>query len=61
VQKHNRPVICTEYMARSVGSTFDAILPIASRSTSELSIGASSPAGRKLICHGNHGSTLYCR
>ena len=29
LQKHNRPVICTEYMARSVGSTFDAILPIA--------------------------------
>jgi len=29
LKKHNRPVICTEYMARSVGSTFDAILPIA--------------------------------
>jgi hypothetical protein len=29
LQKHNRPVICTEYMARSLGSTFDAILPIA--------------------------------
>ena len=28
-RKYNRPVICTEYMARSVGSTFDAILPIA--------------------------------
>jgi hypothetical protein len=25
----NRPVICTEYMARSVGSTFDTVLPIA--------------------------------
>ncbi len=25
----HRPVICTEYMARSVGSTFDTILPIA--------------------------------
>jgi Cellulase (glycosyl hydrolase family 5) len=25
----NRPVICTEYMARSAGSTFDTILPIA--------------------------------
>jgi hypothetical protein len=25
----NRPVICTEFMARSVGSTFDGILPIA--------------------------------
>jgi hypothetical protein len=29
LRKYNRPVICTEYMARSVGSTFDAILPIA--------------------------------
>jgi hypothetical protein len=28
-QKYNRPVICTEYMARSHGSTFDTILPIA--------------------------------
>jgi|SRR5579884_3453487 len=26
---YHRPVICTEYMARSVGSTFDTILPIA--------------------------------
>lgn len=29
LRKYNRPVICTEYMARSVGSTFDAVLPIA--------------------------------
>lgn len=28
-QKYHRPVICTEYMARSRGSTFDTILPIA--------------------------------
>jgi hypothetical protein len=28
-QKYNRPVICTEFMARSHGSTFDTILPIA--------------------------------
>ena len=28
LKKYNRPVICTEYMARSVGSTFDALLPI---------------------------------
>lgn len=27
--KYNRPVICTEFMARPMGSTFDAILPIA--------------------------------
>ncbi|HUL16260.1 MAG TPA: endo-1,4-beta-xylanase [Terriglobales bacterium] len=29
LKKYNRPVICTEYMARAVGSTFDTILPIA--------------------------------
>jgi len=28
-QKYNRPVICTEYMARSRGSTFDTVLPLA--------------------------------
>jgi hypothetical protein len=28
-KKFNRPVICTEFMARSIGSTFDGILPIA--------------------------------
>jgi hypothetical protein len=29
LRKFNRPVLCTEYMARAVGSTFDAVLPIA--------------------------------
>jgi hypothetical protein len=29
LKKENRPVICTEFMARSVGSTFDTVLPIA--------------------------------
>jgi hypothetical protein len=29
LRRFHRPVICTEYMARSVGSTFDTILPIA--------------------------------
>jgi len=29
LKKYDRPVICTEYMARPMGSTFDAILPIA--------------------------------
>ena len=31
LRRFNRPVICTEYMAREAGSTFDAILPIAKR------------------------------
>jgi hypothetical protein len=29
LKKYNRPVICTEFMARAVGSTFDTVLPIA--------------------------------
>jgi hypothetical protein len=31
LQKFNRPVICTEYMARSAGSTFDTVLPLAKK------------------------------
>jgi len=31
LQKMNRPVICTEYMARGAGSTFDTILPLAKK------------------------------
>jgi hypothetical protein len=29
LEQYHRPLICTEYMARSAGSTFDTILPIA--------------------------------
>ena len=29
LEKYHRPILCTEYMARSVGSTFDTILPVA--------------------------------
>jgi hypothetical protein len=29
LEAYHRPLICTEYMARSVGSTFDTVLPIA--------------------------------
>lgn len=31
LQQYHRPIICTEYMARGVGSIFDTILPIAKR------------------------------
>ena len=31
LEQYHRPIICTEFMARSVGSTFDAILPIAKK------------------------------
>jgi len=31
LQPNNRPILCTEYMARSAGSTLDTVLPIAKR------------------------------
>jgi len=31
LQKQNRPLICTEYMARGAGSTFDTVLPLAKK------------------------------
>ena len=31
LEQYHRPLICTEYMARSAGSTFDTILPIAQK------------------------------
>jgi hypothetical protein len=31
LQQFNRPLVCTEYMARGAGSTFDTILPIAKK------------------------------
>jgi hypothetical protein len=31
LEKQGRPIICTEYMARSAGSTFDGVLPIAKK------------------------------
>jgi hypothetical protein len=29
LEQFNRPILCTEYMARNIGSTFDTVLPIA--------------------------------
>jgi hypothetical protein len=31
LQPHHRPILCTEYMARGAGSTFDGSLPIAKK------------------------------
>ena len=31
LESYHRPILCTEFMARSVGSTFEAILPIAKK------------------------------
>lgn len=30
-EKFHRPIVCTEYMARSAGSTFDTVLPLAQK------------------------------
>ena len=31
LQRYHRPLLCTEYMARGAGSTFDGILPVAKK------------------------------
>jgi len=31
LKKFHRPILCTEYMARSAGSTFDTVLPLAQK------------------------------
>jgi hypothetical protein len=31
LQRYHRPIICTEYMARPMGSTFDQVLPLAKK------------------------------
>ena len=31
LEQFHRPIICTEYMARNIGSTFDTILPLAKK------------------------------
>ena len=31
LETYHRPILCTEYMARNVGSTFDTILPLAQK------------------------------
>ncbi len=31
LQRYHRPLICTEYMARGAGSTFDTVLPVAKK------------------------------
>jgi len=56
LKKYNRPVICTEYMARSVGSTFDTVLPIAKQER----VGAINwgfVAGKTQTYLPTHGST----
>jgi Cellulase (glycosyl hydrolase family 5) len=31
LQRYHRPILCTEYMARGAGSTFDGVLPVAKK------------------------------
>ena len=56
LKKYNRPVICTEFMARSAAARLTRCCRLRSRSGSGRSIGDSSPARRRRICPGSHGS-----
>lgn len=52
-----RPILCTEYMARPLGSTVQNILPIAKRAGSARSTGDSSPAKPRRTFPGTPGTT----
>jgi hypothetical protein len=56
LKKYNRPVICTEYMARSVGARLIPSCRLRRRSGSERSIGDLWLGRRRRICRGNRGS-----
>ena len=47
----HRPLICTEYMARGAGSTFDTVLPIGKKENVGM-INWGMFAGRDLFCLG---------
>ncbi len=55
LQRYNRPIICTEYMARGNGSTFEGSCRSRRSTTSARSTGASSPARRRRTCPGTPG------
>ena len=67
-----RPIVCTEYLARPLGSTIEGILPIAKRrNVGAFSAGGWWPARRRRTCRGIHGtiptqplrrrgSTIFC-
>jgi hypothetical protein len=50
-----RPLLCTEYMARPEGSTLETILPFFAETKTGATTGASSMAKAKPSIHGTHG------
>lgn len=56
-----RPILCTEYLARSQGSTVEGILPIAKRTTLVRSIGVWWRERLRPICRGIRGITPTAR
>ena len=59
LERYHRPILCTEYMARPMGSTFDAILPIAKKDVMwRRSTGDWLRERRRLICPGTPGRSL---
>ena len=60
LEQYHRPLICTEYMARSVGSTFDTVLPIA-KSHHVAAINWGLVAGKtQTFFPGTHGRGPMC-
>jgi len=59
LEQYHRPLLCSEYMARSVGSTFDTVLPIA-RTHRVAAINWGFVVGKtQTYCRGLLGSTIY--
>jgi hypothetical protein len=56
LRRFHRPVVCTEYMARSVKARATGSCPSPSRSGSESSTGDSSPVKRKRFILGSPGN-----
>src|SRR5229473_2268076 len=56
LQQYHRPILCTEYMARGNGSTFQGTLPIAKKYKWAAFNGGLWRGRRRLICRGTRGS-----
>ena len=60
LREFNRPIIRTEFMARSAGSTFDSTCRLRIRNMSAPSTGALFLGKRRLILPGIHGNVRTC-
>src|SRR5690606_29033645 len=57
LQAYGRPLLCTEYMARGNGSTFDGTLPLGKRYNVAMYTGVSSTVRRRRVCRGIPGGS----